>query len=154
MPLRAKGPMPHPAAIPVKRPVRRRSGHGWRERLGLDGPHRGRRLLALFAAVAVPAMAAPGEWSTLSLDPAAPNKAVRAMPFETAGDSFPGSAFFYLEDLPQAPQGDLALSDTLPPRSRPARTPTPSPRRSTRSAPHAPSPAWAAASTRRARSSA
>lgn len=115
MPLRAKGPMPHPAAIRVKRPARPRSARGWRELLGLDGPHRGRRLLALFAAVAVPAMAAPGEWSTLGLDPAAPAEATKAMPFETAGDSFPGSAFFYLEDLPQAPQGDLALSDTLPP---------------------------------------
>ena len=28
------------------------------------------------------------------------------MPFETPGDSFPGSAFFYLEDLPQLPEGE------------------------------------------------
>ena len=37
------------------------------------------------------------------------------MPFETAGQSFPGSAFFYLEDLPQVVSGDLALTDAPPP---------------------------------------
>jgi hypothetical protein len=78
-----------------------------------DGPHRGRRLLALAAAVAVPAMAAPGEWSSLNL-PAAPAEA-KPMPFETAGESFPGSAFFYLADLPEAPSGDLEPGDDLPP---------------------------------------
>jgi len=72
-------------------------------------PHRGRRLLALAAAVAVPAMAAPGEWHTLGLlDPA--DEPAAPMPFETPGDSFPGSAFFYLEDLPAAP-----LDSSLPP---------------------------------------
>jgi len=79
-----------------------------------DGPHRGRRLLALAAAMAVPAMAAPGEWATLALDGAAA-KPAQSMPFETPGDSFPGSAFFYLEDLPQVRQGDPALGDEAPP---------------------------------------
>ena len=70
-----------------------------RGRKAAPAPRRGRRLLALAAAVAVPAMAAPGEWRTLDLlDPA--EAATRAMPFETPGESFPGSAFFYLEDLP------------------------------------------------------
>ncbi|ANY19838.1 Spore cortex-lytic enzyme precursor [Tsuneonella dongtanensis] len=64
------------------------------------GPHSGRRLLALAAAVAVPAMAAPGDWRALDFDTAVEAEAA-AMPFETPGESFPGSAFFYLEDLPQ-----------------------------------------------------
>ena len=37
------------------------------------------------------------------------------MPFETAGESFPGSAFFYLEDLPRLPEGEVALTDSPPP---------------------------------------
>ena len=61
--------------------------------------HRGRRLIALAAAVTVPAMAAPGEWQGFDL--AAEASAEPApMAFETPGESFPGSAFFYLEDLP------------------------------------------------------
>ena len=104
-----------PAAVTHRRRPRR---SGWRDRLrallASGGPHRGRRLLALAAAVAVPAMAAPGDWRAFEFRsaesaPAAP------MPFETPGESFPGSAFFYLEDLPDAPLGDLALSDDLPP---------------------------------------
>jgi hypothetical protein len=80
----------------------------------LDGPHRGRRVLALAAAIAVPAVAAPSEWSKLNmLDPA--EAQAQPMPFETAGQSFPGSAFFYLEDLPQLPVTDLALPEGLPP---------------------------------------
>ena len=82
--------------------------------LAVDGPHRGRRLLALAAAIAVPAMAAPGEWRAAGLlEPA--ETTARPMPFETAGESFPGSAFFYLEDLPQSPESELELSDSLPP---------------------------------------
>jgi hypothetical protein len=80
--------------------------------LALEGPHRGRRLLALAAAVAVPAMAAPGEWRAFEFTPA--ERAV-PMPFETPGESFPGSAFFYLDDLPEAPPSDLDISDDLPP---------------------------------------
>jgi hypothetical protein len=53
-------------------------------------------LAVLAAAIAVPAMAAPVEW--------APAEAVRNNPgpmaFETPGESFPGSAFYYLDDLP------------------------------------------------------
>jgi hypothetical protein len=81
--------------------------------LAFDGPHRGRRVLALTVAIAVPAMAAPGEWRTLDL--AARPAASQPMPFETAGESFPGSAFFYLEDLPQAPAPDTGLAAGLPP---------------------------------------
>ncbi len=76
----------------------------------LAGPHRGRRLFALAAAVAVPAMAAPADWRGFDLAPSTA-AAPMAMPFETPGNSFPGSAFFYLEDVPQF----AAAADTLPP---------------------------------------
>jgi hypothetical protein len=105
--------MTRPAARPAS--LRRAKRRSWRLPLAFDGPHRGRRLLALAAAVAVPAMAAPGDWSGLAFDPQTSAQGPAPMAFETAGESFPGSAFFYLEDLPQAPQGDLALSDDLPP---------------------------------------
>ncbi|WP_232842995.1 cell wall hydrolase [Allopontixanthobacter confluentis] len=67
--------------------------------------HRGRRLAAMAAAIAVPAMATPDDWQALNRTNTAPTHAMspRAMPFETAGSSFPGSAFFYLEDTPAAP---------------------------------------------------
>jgi len=70
-------------AAPIGRPRRR--------------PHIGRRLTVLAAAIAVPAMAAPIDWV-----PAAPAAAAAATPmaFETPGESFPGSAFYYLDDLP------------------------------------------------------
>ncbi|MEW4447658.1 cell wall hydrolase [Qipengyuania sp. JC766] len=75
-----------------------------------------RRLLALVAAVAVPAMAAPGEWAGFSDDIAtADAPGVKPMPFEKAGFSFPGSAFYYMEDTPQVvadmPGSDLAIFD-------------------------------------------
>lgn len=56
--------------------------------------------MALAAAVAVPAMAAPGEWRGLELAQADAAE-IAPMAFETPGQSFPGSAFFYLEDLPE-----------------------------------------------------
>jgi hypothetical protein len=84
----------------------------FRALLALDGPHRGRRLLALAAAIAVPAWAAPGEWRAFEFSPV---ETSGSMPFETPGESFPGSAFFYLEDLPDAPSEDLVLFDDLPP---------------------------------------
>lgn len=70
--------------------------------------------MALAAAVAVPAMAAPGEWRALDLLQPAEARA-EVMPFETPGESFPGSAFFYLEDLPQLAATDPALTDGPPP---------------------------------------
>ena len=60
--------------------------------------HAGRRLAVLAAAVAVPAVAAPVDWSPAPL--AAPDRAAVPMAFETPGESFPGSAFYYLDDLP------------------------------------------------------
>jgi hypothetical protein len=59
--------------------------------------HTGRRAAVLLAAVAVPAFAAPGEWSGFAVGGSGPARAaVRPMPFETPGGSFPGSAFYYL----------------------------------------------------------
>lgn len=68
----------------------------------LQRRHRGRRALVLVAAFAVPAFAGPGDWqvgdwqvmgigdagtATVTVDP---------LPFERPGESFPGSAFYYL----------------------------------------------------------
>ncbi len=65
--------------------------------------HRGRRALILLAAVAVPAFAAPGQWGSFNLgtsfDIGRAGQAqlvLEPMPFEKSGDSFPGSAFYYL----------------------------------------------------------
>lgn len=67
------------------------------------GPHLGRRALVLAAAVAVPAFAAPQDWRSFAIGDAAEGSAVDVplMPFEQAGASFPGSAFYYL--APEAP---------------------------------------------------
>ncbi len=59
--------------------------------------HTGRRAAVLLAAVAVPAFAAPGDWSEFAIGAAGEAKLeVLPMPFEKSGDSFPGSAFYYL----------------------------------------------------------
>lgn len=79
--------------------------------------HRGRRLAALGIAFAVPAMAAAAEWQPFGTAGAEIEAApeVELMPFEQAGNSFPGSAFYYLEDAPRAAIGleetDLAVFD-------------------------------------------
>ena len=66
--------------------------------------HRGRRALILLAAIAVPALAAPSDWREYAIGNAGSAQlAVDPMPFERPGDSFPGSAYYYLaatEDLP------------------------------------------------------
>jgi len=59
--------------------------------------HRGRRVAVLLAAVAVPAFAAPGSWDSFGIGNAGSAEVtIEPMPFEKAGDSFPGSAFYYL----------------------------------------------------------
>ncbi len=56
-----------------------------------------RHALVLLAAVAVPAFAAPDEWSAFHIGDAAQGAiTLEPMPFEKPGDSFPGSAFYYL----------------------------------------------------------
>lgn len=56
-------------------------------------------MAALAIAVAVPAFAAPQGWSG---NAAASSTQPRPMGYERPGDSFPGSAFYYLEDIPAA----------------------------------------------------
>lgn len=58
----------------------------------------GQRLAVLAAAMAVPAFAAPSGWNLPTLLDAAEPVAPQAMGFETPGESFPGSAFYYLAD--------------------------------------------------------
>lgn len=59
--------------------------------------HRGRRAALLIAAMAVPALASPGQWRNFEIgDAGRAEITVEPMPFEQPGDSFPGSAFYYL----------------------------------------------------------
>ena len=71
--------------------------------------HRGRRLLVLLAAIAVPALAAPSPWQApwqaFSIgDAGGAQLSVDPMPFEQSGASFPGSAFYYIAPTEQLPQ--------------------------------------------------
>ena len=62
-----------------------------------------RKAGVLAAAAAVPALALPGGLQGLTMPSAnAAGTTATPMGFETPGESFPGSAFYYLEDLPQA----------------------------------------------------
>ncbi|GGZ09697.1 cell wall hydrolase [Novosphingobium colocasiae] len=57
------------------------------------------------AVVALPAFAAQGTWDRFSIGNAvATDATVEPMPFEQAGASFPGSAFYYLQLDPPVPQ--------------------------------------------------
>ncbi len=71
-----------------------------------------RKLGALAAVLAVPAIAA--ETAFEPDIPQAPATAVEPMGFETPGESFPGSAFYYLEDTPQVAAAFMA-EDTAEP---------------------------------------
>ncbi|WP_370030005.1 cell wall hydrolase [Qipengyuania mesophila] len=63
----------------------------------------------LAGAVALPTVAAQGEWEFgRSLGLGDERVALAPMPFETAGESFPGSAFYYLDD---APRLTMSLAD-------------------------------------------
>ena len=80
--------------------------------------HRGRRLLVLAAAIGVPAVAAPAEWKTgplLTRDETALVATPAVMPFEEPGQSFPGSAFYFLEDAPEMALALPALDPTEAP---------------------------------------
>jgi len=59
-----------------------------------------KRIGVLAAALAVPALATPGGLNSPAKQAAAA-PVVEPMGFEIAGESFPGSAFYYLEDIPQ-----------------------------------------------------
>ncbi|WP_067732321.1 cell wall hydrolase [Novosphingobium naphthalenivorans] len=57
------------------------------------------------AAIALPAFAAPDEWNRFQIaDAVEQDGTVAPMPFEQAGSSFPGSAFYYLEAEQSVPQ--------------------------------------------------
>jgi spore germination cell wall hydrolase CwlJ-like protein len=77
--------------------------------------HHGRRALVLLAAVALPAFATPGDWGPGLLaeigSAGRAEAAVAPMPFERAGDSFPGSAFYYLAASAAPPLGQGIHSD-------------------------------------------
>lgn len=104
-------PSPAPAA---KHRTRRKPVTLWAR---LAGRHRGRRILALIAAIGVPAMATPGGWAGFGEPAAALTQAetVQPLPFERAGANFPGSAFYFLEDAPRLayalPDGGGSLFD-------------------------------------------
>ena len=79
--------------------------------------HFGRRALVLAAALAVPAFAAPGDWQLFDIGNAGQAQlTIEPMPFERSGDSFPGSAFYYLAvDPPRqsGPDGQFVLTSTV-----------------------------------------
>ena len=77
--------------------------------------NRGRHMLVLAAAIGVPAFAAPADWSMSGADNGESAElavAPETMPFEQPGMSFPGSAFYYLEDVPEASLALPALDPT------------------------------------------
>jgi len=81
-----------------------------------------KRLAVLAAAIAVPALAAPGSLVALpgpAVEPdaglATRQAAAAALPFERPGMSFPGSAFYYLADPPGAALVALPKADPLSP---------------------------------------
>jgi hypothetical protein len=66
--------------------------------------HHGRRAAVLLAAIAVPAVAAPSQWDfdigpNFEIGEAGQAEvSIQPMPFEQPGNSFPGSAFYYLDN--------------------------------------------------------
>ena len=75
-----------------------------------------KRLAVLVAAIAVPAMAAPGDFGAEPAAAAAESiqlAGADAMPFEQPGMSFPGSAFYYLADPPAEALIALPTTDPL-----------------------------------------
>ena len=77
--------------------------------------HKGRSAAILLGAVAIPALAAPGQWHGVEIGNAGRAEArVQPMPFETAGSSFPGSAFYYLADDKVAATTQTGWSDLAP----------------------------------------
>lgn len=95
--------MPAPAPSPAFERPRDFAGRFARRARGI-GHHRRqwhkRWTLAVtaLAAVALPAFAEPGDWTRFAIaDAVTPDAPVAPMPFEQAGASFPGSAFYYLD---------------------------------------------------------
>ncbi|WP_088309840.1 cell wall hydrolase [Novosphingobium sp. B 225] len=88
--------------------------------VGMRGQRRhwGRRALVLLAAVAVPAIARPDAWQSLGIGNAGEAQVrIDPMPFEKLGESFPGSAFYYLaqdEVLPPLVEGIHSDAENAP----------------------------------------
>jgi spore germination cell wall hydrolase CwlJ-like protein len=110
------GPEPRPHDFRARLSRRAGPAAGHRRRRA----HSGKRFAVLAAAIAVPAMAAPVDWASEPL--AAPAAAAAPMAFETPGESFPGSAFYYLDDLPNvlAAADPAQAEETGPALPRPA----------------------------------
>lgn len=69
-----------------------------------------RLALATFGAIALPAFATPGEWEAFHIgDAVAQARPEAIMPFEQRGESFPGSAFYYLDLEPRDPGLDQGM---------------------------------------------
>lgn len=87
--------------------------------------HRGRSALFALGAIALPAFAQPAHWDCFQIgDAEASEVPVQPMPFEQAGNSFPGSAFYYLDQDAKTPGfGEEIHSDADPAPSRPVRKP-------------------------------
>ncbi len=85
--------------------------------------HRGRRAIALFAAAAVPAFAAPHALPAFEIgDAGRASVNLEPMPFEKAGDSFPGSAFYYLAASEEAAAWQPGLGEGIHSDAEPAPT--------------------------------
>ncbi|MCX7863759.1 MAG: cell wall hydrolase, partial [Novosphingobium sp.] len=112
-------PRPSDFSTRFRRSRQRGIGHCQRRKA------RGRVALALLGAVALPAFAQPSGWDRFHIGNAQADAAVIVpMPFEQAGMSFPGSAFYYLDEgdtiiTPGTdPFGDpLAQESTIHPRA-------------------------------------
>lgn len=74
------------------------------------------------ASIALPAFAAPGGWERFAIaDAVAEQPSTEPMPFERAGSSFPGSAFYYLDlGAPVQKVGEGIHSDAQEPVASPA----------------------------------
>jgi spore germination cell wall hydrolase CwlJ-like protein len=84
---------PHPRDFAARFKRRRVATLG----LQLRRRSRGRRALVVLAAFAAPALATPDNWRAFGIGNAgAADVVVEPLPFERPGDSFPGSAFYYL----------------------------------------------------------
>lgn len=113
-----KVPMIHALALPLEarpRDFTARLGRTRARTLGMRmrRRHLGRRALVLLVAVAVPALAAPDQWVRFDIGNAGHSTVtVEPMPFEKSGESFPGSAFYYLAAEDPLPMlGDGITSD-------------------------------------------
>lgn len=97
-------PSPAQRSEPADRTVRQRTDRKWRRVLARRLPCK-RAALAMVAAIAVPALAAPEEWRTFDAATLVfaeeDSEFGDPMPFEMAGTNFPGSAYYFLEDPPE-----------------------------------------------------